>query len=188
MSIHDIRCTKGLDIRLISLISGWYPWYPAVGFGRNMAVFSDLQVFYSGHCALISGLYLGISSWYFFLIFWWNMSDIELIDFLLSSFYYIPDIWLINLISWYPVYRFPARCYPLPTPVLGMNVKLREILLWLFLKINIPTALSMKRSQVLSIDMVVHRVIFKNYQITLFPSFTFLPKTGVSFYCVHPAS
>jgi len=29
----------------------------------------------------------------------------------------------------------------------------------------------------LSIDMVIHRDIFKNNQITLFPSFTFIPKT-----------
>jgi len=32
--------------------------------------------------------------------------------------------------------------------------------------------------------MVIHRVIFKNNQITPFPCFTFIPKTGVSFYCV----
>jgi len=35
----------------------------------------------------------------------------------------------------------------------------------------------------ISIDMVIHRGIFKNNQITLFPCFTFVPKTGVSFYC-----
>jgi len=42
----------------------------------------------------------------------------------------------------------------------------------------------MKRSRrELSIDVVVHRCILKHNQITLFPSFTLIPKTGVSFYC-----
>jgi len=46
-----------------ALISGWYPWYPAVGFGRNMAVFSDFSSFsLFDHCPRISSLYLGISS------------------------------------------------------------------------------------------------------------------------------
>jgi len=43
----------------------------------------------------------------------------------------------------------------------------------------------------LSIDMVVDRFIFNNYDITLSPFFTFIsqtsvgpPKTGVSFHCV----
>jgi len=35
----------------------------------------------------------------------------------------------------------------------------------------------MKRSlKELSIDMVIHQVIFKNNQITLFPCLTFIPK------------
>jgi len=34
----------------------------------------------------------------------------SLVNFLLISVYYTSDIWLI---SWYSVYRFPARCYPL---------------------------------------------------------------------------
>jgi len=43
----------------------------------------------------------------------------------------------------------------------------------------------MKRSrQELSIDVVIRRGIFKNNQITLFTCFTFIPVTGVSFYCV----
>ena len=49
----------------------------------------------------------------------------------------------------------------------------------------------MRRSlRELSIDMVINQGIFKNTQITFFPSFTFipktdmgLPKTGISFYC-----
>jgi len=35
----------------------------------------------------------------------------------------------------------------------------------------------------LSIDAVIHRGIFKGNQMTLLPCFTFVPKTGVSFYC-----
>ena len=43
----------------------------------------------------------------------------------------------------------------------------------------------MKRSRrELSIDMVIHRGIFKNNQTTLlFRCFTFIHKTGTSFYC-----
>jgi len=47
----------------------------------------------------------------------------------------------------------------------------------------------MRRYQVLSIDVVIHRAIVKNNQITLFPclyfsfaQFTFIGKTGVTFY------
>jgi len=40
----------------------------------------------------------------------------------------------------------------------------------------------MKRSRwELSINVVFHEGIFKNNQITLFPSLTFMSKTGVSF-------
>ena len=38
----------------------------------------------------------------------------------------------------------------------------------------------------LSIDMVIHSGIFDINKITLFPCFTFISKTGVSFYCVRP--
>jgi len=42
----------------------------------------------------------------------------------------------------------------------------------------------MKRSRrEFSVDMAVHRDIFKNNQITLFPCFASVPKTGLSFYC-----
>ena len=34
----------------------------------------------------------------------------------------------------------------------------------------------------LSIDKVIHLGTFKNNQNTLFPSFTFIPQTGVYFY------
>jgi len=34
----------------------------------------------------------------------------------------------------------------------------------------------------LSIDMVIHRGIFKTNLITLFPFFTFIPETGIIFY------
>jgi len=54
--------------------------------------------------------------------------------------------------------------------------------------INQLTSMSMKRScRELSIDMVINKDIFKNKQITLFPSFNLskqmgLPKTGASFH------
>ena len=34
----------------------------------------------------------------------------------------------------------------------------------------------------LSIDMIIHTGIFKDNQITLYPCFTFIPKTRVRFY------
>ena len=43
----------------------------------------------------------------------------------------------------------------------------------------------MKRSRrELSIDMAIYMGIFKNNQITLFPCFSFTPKTGASFHSV----
>jgi len=43
----------------------------------------------------------------------------------------------------------------------------------------------MKRSRrELFIEMVIHSDIFKNNQITLLHCFTFIYKTGISFYCV----
>jgi len=42
VTTHDIRCTKGLDIRLIS---GRYPRYLAVDIVRNIAVFRDFSIF-----------------------------------------------------------------------------------------------------------------------------------------------
>jgi len=52
VTAHDIRCKKGLDIRLISLI---------VGFGQNKAVFSNFSSFFLfDPCSLISGKYLGV--------------------------------------------------------------------------------------------------------------------------------
>ena len=86
VTTHDYRCTKGLDIRLIS---SWYSWYSAIGFGRNMAPFSDFSSFsLSHHHPQISGLYLGISSWYF-LISSWNLSVCFI------------EIW--SIFSWYPL-------------------------------------------------------------------------------------
>jgi len=98
-----------------ALISGRYPWYPAVVFGRNMAVFSYFSSFLlSDHCPLIPGLYLGTSSRYF-PIFCWNLFifNWNLVNFPLIPVHYTPDIRVISLISWYPVNRSPARCYPL---------------------------------------------------------------------------
>jgi len=38
-----------------------------------------------------------------------------------------------------------------------------------------------------SIDVVIHKGICKNNQITFFASFDFIPKTWVSFSCAHLA-
>jgi len=64
-----------------------------------------------------------------------------------------------------------------------MKEKQGESVIWLFLKINLPTAISMKKyRRELSIDMIIDRGIFKNNQISLSPCFPFIPKTGASFY------
>jgi len=94
-TILDIWCTKGLDIWLIS---AWYPWFLAVGFDRNMAVFQRLFNFIS---------------------LWRQSTDIGLckpariFDILLKSVRLIRSFFFldIRLDFWYPVYRFPARRY-----------------------------------------------------------------------------
>jgi len=69
-----------------------------------------------------------------------------------------------------------------PTPVLGMKVKLEKGVIWLFSKIDLSTTISIKRSrQELSIDMDIHGGIFQNNQMTFFPCFTFIPRTGLVF-------
>jgi len=62
-----------------------------------------------------------------------------------------------------------------------------ESVIWLFLKIDLSTTLSMKWSlQELSIDVIViHRGNLKNNQMKLLPCFTLIPKTGLNFYCVY---
>jgi len=66
---------------------------------------------------------------------------------------------------------------------LGIEGETEEERNWV--KINLLTTMSMKNSRrELSIDMVVLKDIFNNNQITLFPCFTFIPKTVVSVYCV----
>jgi len=73
--------------------------------------------------------------------------------------------------------------YPSHT-CLDIKAKLAESVIWLFFKISLSTNISMKRShRELSIDIVIHRGIFKHNQITLFPRFTIILKPGVSFYC-----
>jgi len=64
----------------------------------------------------------------------------------------------------------------------GQESETGESVIWLFLKINLSTTISMKRSRrELSIDMVIHRGIVKNNQITLFSCFTVIPKTRDNF-------
>jgi len=67
----------------------------------------------------------------------------------------------------------PNPCLFVVTPVLGMKMKQWEIVIWFFRKINLSRTISMKRSRrELSIDMVIHRDIFKYNEITLFLSVT----------------
>jgi len=88
----------------------------------------------------------------------------------------------ISNTPWFTVKTIP--CLGGPTPASGMEVKQGESVIWLFLKINLSTSISTKRSRrELSIDIVVHRGAFKNNQITLFSCFTLIPETGVGFYC-----
>jgi len=65
-----------------------------------------------------------------------------------------------------------------------MKKKQGKSVIGLFLKINPTSAILMKRSRrEPSIDMVILvRGVFKNNQITLFPCFSIIPETGVSFY------
>jgi len=79
--------------------SGWYLRYPAVGFGRKWlfsAIFKFLTLW-----PLSFDIWLGTSSWNF-LIFCWNLSDIEL-----KFGQFSLDIRLLHL--WYPWY-LDNRC------------------------------------------------------------------------------
>ena len=72
-----------------------------------------------------------------------------------------------------------------------MKVQQVESVIWLFFKINLT--ISMKRSlRELSIDVAIHRGIFKNTQITLFPCFILIPKQKVVVIVkgerIHPSS
>ena len=112
---HDIRCTKGLDIWLISLISGSWVRSKHGCFQQFFKIFTLWPL--STDIRVIG--YSCISSWHF-LIFCWNLSDIQskfsqFSRFLLISVYCTADTRLISQISWYPVYRFPARSYLLST-------------------------------------------------------------------------
>jgi len=61
-----------------------------------------------------------------------------------------------------------------------MKVKQGKSVIRLFSKFNISTTISMKRSRPeLFIDIAVHRDIFWNNQIVLYPCFTFIPKAGM---------
>jgi len=64
---------------------------------------------------------------------------------------------------------------------MGMKVKQGANVIGLFLKTNLSTAISMKRSRrELSIDMFIHKSIYKNDEITFIPCFTF-PPNGLVF-------
>ena len=97
------------------LISGWHPWYPAVKFGSNMAVFSDFSFFFFSLFDTDIWLIFRYIRKIFFHILLKSIRYIWLKfgQFSLIFVYYTSDIRLISLISWYPVCRFPGRCYPL---------------------------------------------------------------------------
>ena len=105
---------KGFDIRLISLISDccirlkhycfqryfiffiylfFFTLWPVHWYLANIQVYPADIFQYSAEIGQIYN---------------WN-----LVNFLLISIHYTSDILLISLIPWYPVYRFPARRYPL---------------------------------------------------------------------------
>jgi len=59
-------------------------------------------------------------------------------------------------------------------------MKQEETAIGLFLKINLSTTISMNRARrELSIDTVIHRGIFKNIQIALFPLLPWYLKQGL---------
>jgi len=93
----------------------------------------------------------------------------------------------MNAFLWLKLPKYTVKlslCFS-PTSVLGKKVKQGESVISLLSKINPSTTPSMKKScQELSIDMVIQSRTFKNNYITIFPCFTFLLKTGVSFYSV----
>ena len=65
----------------------------------------------------------------------------------------------------------------------SLPLKIREeCVLWLFFKIVLCSAISFKRSRrELSIDVAEHRSMLETYQNTLYPRFSFTPKTGKAF-------
>ena len=67
-------------------------------------------------------------------------------------------------------------------PVLGVRPKRGWYVFWLFFKIGLRLTILLKRSrQALSIDVAEHRSMLKDYQITHYPRFSFIPKTGIAF-------
>jgi len=90
VTTHDVRCTKGLDI---PLISGWYPWCPTVGIGRNMVCFQRFFKFFT---------------------LWPLSTDMWLIFRYISSRYYliIAEIFNWNLVIFFLEIRWLYVWYP----------------------------------------------------------------------------
>jgi len=64
----------------------------------------------------------------------------------------------------------------------GCGTKTRLVLIGIFFKIDLCSAIPFKRfRRGLSIDVAEHRSILKNYQNTYNPRFSFTPKTGIAF-------
>jgi len=87
----------------------------------------------------------------------------------------IPLMTIIDLYAVKPRFGECSTCFECETKT---GVVLYEF--WLFFKIDLRSAISFKRSwRELSIDVAEHRSMLKNYQNTLYPRFSFIPKTGI---------
>ena len=107
------------DIRLISSIASCWIRSKHVCFQRFIYFFTLTAIYW----------YLANISVYPADIFWYSAETCPIfnwnsVHFVWISVYYTSDIRLVSLISWYPVYRFPARCYPLGSTLSQVLCKL----------------------------------------------------------------
>ena len=137
MTIHDIRCTKGLDIQLISLKSGC--WIRSK-YGCFQRFFKFFAMLWPMSTDIRSDIRLiGLSFSRYFLIFCWNLSYLIEIWWIFSWYpFVISDIGLISLLSWYPVYRFSASCYPLSNINIFASVPCYRIYLFVGMDFELP--------------------------------------------------
>jgi len=91
-----------------------------------------------------------------------------------------PDISLASLAALRSKNKTPVLGNAIP--ILGVKPKRGCYVFWLFFKIGLCSATSLKRSRrELSIDVAEHGSMLKNYQNTHYPCFSFIPKTGMAF-------
>jgi len=107
VTTHDVRCTKGLNIRLIFLMSGF--WIRS----KNGCFQTFFKSFNLGPLSTI-GLIFRQTQQIFVLysVEICQIFNLNLVQFLLISVYYTYDIRLISLISGIQIF---SRCYPLVT-------------------------------------------------------------------------